>query len=256
MPFDTRPLNTSTTTSHGSCLYCPTSTACLSGSLTANDRNRWNGALLTHIPLTHTGKSLFTAGEIASAVYVVRAGCIKSCTVDDDGNEHVRGFHLPGDLVGLDALGASHYPASAIAVTPSQICRLPRGQLQTLMATSADITQHLMGRVSRDLRLALAISGNYSAEQRVAAFLLYMQERLSPGSMAPATIRLPMPRRDIANYLRLATETVCRVLTRFEEHKQIVSNDKTVRLLQPVALWNMAEPVGICQPRMQLRAAA
>lgn len=63
-----------------------------------------------------------------------------------------------------------------------------------------------------------------------------------------------MSRRDIASYLRLATETVCRVLTRFEDKGWIISADKTVTLREPAALWALAEPVGICRPRLRLAA--
>lgn len=292
MPFDTQlsPIAAGVRTS---CQLCPSHGSCLVNGLSAHELSRWNSVLLAHVPLTQTGKSLFATGDPANAVFVVRAGCIKTYTVDEDGNERVRGFHLPGDVIGLDSFGAAHYPAGAVAVVPSQVCRVSKGQLQLLMTDNSSLTQHLFERASRELRLALSLSGDYTAEQRMAAFLLHMLERMASaapcasaggersfsrtpaaapcasagdvrsisftpavGRGADGVIKLPMTRRDVANYLRLATETVCRVLTRFEEKGWLKSTDKTLRLNAPVALWALAEPVGICQPRLSLSRAA
>ena len=87
---------------------------------------QWNALVQSHVSLAEAGRTLFAAHDPANAIYVVRAGCVKSVTIDDEGNERVRGFHLPGDLVGLDALGTERYPASAVAVVPSQVCRVPK----------------------------------------------------------------------------------------------------------------------------------
>lgn len=234
---------------HMSCHVCPARGNCVVKGLPASELSRWNSALLAHVPLTQAGKSLFATGEPATAVFVVRAGCIKSYTVDEDGKERVRSFHLPGDVIGLDCFGASHYPSGAVALVPSQVCRVSRRQLQSLLSGNPELTQHLFERTSRDLRLALALGGDYTAEQRMAAFLLYMQERTAPaaGRVMDTSIKLPMTRRDIANYLRLATETVCRVLTRFEQKGWLKNTDKTLRLNAPMALWALAEPVAISQ---------
>ncbi len=256
MPFDAQhfPVQTGIRTS---CPLCPSHSRCLVDGLSVGELSRWDGVLLAHLPLTQAGKSLFATGEPASAIFIVRAGCIKTYTVDEDGNERVRGFHLPGDIIGLDSFGAAHYPAGAVAVTPAQACRVSKGQLQAQLTGNPGLMQHLFERAGRDLRLALALSGDYSAEQRLAAFLLHMQDRMAPaGRGTNSGIKLPMPRRDIANYLRLATETVCRGLTRFEEKGWLKSTDKTLLLCQPAALWALAEPVGISQPRLGLSRAA
>jgi CRP/FNR family transcriptional regulator len=95
--------------------------------------------------------------------------------------------------------------------------------------------------MSRDLAVALALSGDYTAEQRVAAFLVAMGERLGVGG----SVRLPMARRDIASYLRLATETVCRVLGRLEDSGRIVNENKTVRMVDAARLRFLAGPVNL-----------
>jgi len=256
MAFDaTQP--SQTTDSRLSCAVCPASGTCLAADAPQAEKARWHEVQRTCVPLAHAGKALYATGEPAQAVYVVRAGCLKTFTVDEDGNERVRGFHFPGDIVGLDAIGTSAYPSSAVSVVPSQVCRISKGQLQSLLATTPGLLQRLLERTSRELRQALALSGDYSADQRLAAFLLLMQQRLVPREgAAVAGFRLPMTRRDIANYLRLATETVCRVLTRFEDAGWLASEEKSMRVLKASALQQQAEPVGLVTGRGLMSLAA
>jgi CRP/FNR family transcriptional regulator, anaerobic regulatory protein len=251
MPFDRLATPAADNVVRATCALCPAGPRCLTAGLPQADLQRWAVALIPHLPLARSGKSLYAAGADADAVFVVRAGCIKTYTIDEAGNERVRGFFFPGDIVGLDAIGVGHHTANAVTVVPSQVCRVSKGQLQTLTLQAPALARNLLERVSRDLRLALAFGGDYSADQRVAAFLLHMQERLDGDRQ---TLRLPMSRRDIANHLRLATETVCRVLTRFEQKGWVTSADKRISLHDPAALWLLAEPVGICRPQLRLAA--
>lgn len=241
MAFDTQTANP---IARVNCLACP-----VSGQCPVEDRLCDTIAESTQsapsISLPHSGKPLYAAGTPAFAIYVVRAGCLKTVTHDADGNEHVRGFHFPGDLVGLDAVGASTYPSSAVAVSPSQVCRLSKGQLRQLFKTQPDQLRRLLEHTSRELRDALALSGNFTAEQRVAGFLVEMEQRLAtkPGD----GFSLPMTRRDIANRLRLATETVCRVLARFVDHGWL-RGGTTLQILDrdPLrALAALAGPMGV-----------
>src|SRR5689334_16148338 len=101
MPFDSTPQACKTR-----CTTCPTATACVIQGAERAEIERWTAAVEATISLATAGKTLVEAGSPATAIYTVRAGCLKSFTVDADGTERVRGFYLPGDIVGLDALGS------------------------------------------------------------------------------------------------------------------------------------------------------
>jgi CRP/FNR family transcriptional regulator len=234
MPFDASPQACKT-----SCSVCPTASQCMIRGASAGEIELWSASVESHVSLPSAGKTLFEAGTPASAIYVVRAGCLKSFTMDADGNERVRGFYLPGDIIGLDSLGAEAFPATVVAVTASQVCRIGASRVRQLMVESPLMARRLLDRTSAELARALTLAGDYTAEQRLAAFLLQMQGRLG----AQASVKLPMTRRDIANYLRLATETVCRLLTRFENEGQIRSDNRTVQLVNDRALRALAMPV-------------
>jgi CRP/FNR family transcriptional regulator len=241
MAFDLQPQTGnvfSTQACRARCAICPTAGACVIEGAPKDEIARWHASVEVQISLATAGKTLVEAGEPATGIYTVRAGCLKSFTVDADGTERVRGFYLPGDLIGLDSLGAEAFPATVVAVTPSQVCRIPAAQVRRLLAESPYIARKLLDRTSAELAHALTMAGDYTAEQRIAAFLLSMRQRLG----GQADVRLPMTRRDIANYLRLATETVCRVLSRLEEQGRIRSDSRTVRLVNATALRALAQP--------------
>ena len=221
------------------CALCPTAAACVVRGAARVEIERWSAAVEATVSLASPGKTLVEAGAPAAAIYTVRAGCLKSFTVDADGTERVRGFYLPGDIVGLDSLGGESFAATVVAVAPSQVCRIPAAAVRRLMAESPFLARRLLDRTSAELAQALTLAGDYTAEQRLAAFLLSMRQRLGAES---GELKLPMTRRDIANYLRLATETVCRVLGRLEQAGQIRSHSKTVRLVDARALRATAFP--------------
>lgn len=222
------------------------------GGLPRQEAMMWNQALMPHVPLSSPGKLLFETGCAADSIYTVRAGCLKAYTVDKEGNERVRGFYFPGDIIGLDTLALDRYPATVVAVTPAQVCRVPRAQVAELMQKAPGVARRLVERASTELSRALALSGDYTADERMAAFILAMQQRLA--REASATLRLPMTRRDIANYLRLATETVCRALSRFELKGWIATSDREIHLRNAGALRLLADPVGLTAPRLALAA--
>lgn len=235
MAFDSSPSTLRTTPA---CDTCPVpSCPARSGDVAACWRS-----LVDLLPSQMPGRNvLIEAGATVSSLYSVRAGCIKSYTLDAEGNEHIRAFHFPGDLVGLDALGCARAPAAAAPVTPSQVCAVPMADVTRRLATDAALAGHLLQKTREALQQSMAMAGEFTAEQRVAAFLLNVHTRIGSG----AVVRLPMTRREIGSYLRLATETVCRVITRFERQNWLSSADKRITLRDLTALRTLAEPIGL-----------
>lgn len=233
------------------CLVCPVR-SCLAHRGNDTQASPWSEMLAPRQALMPGDGALFREGDGQRALYSVRGGCIKTFTVDAEGNERIRGFHFPGDLIGLDAIGDGRHLSTAVAVVPSQVCVAPMVDLQSLMLDVPAISIRVMRQMSRELAMSLAISGNYPAEQRLAAFLLFLRERMG----AVHVVRFPMAQRDVGNYLRLANETVCRYLKRFEKRGWISTGDHSVRLLNEVALRKMAEAVGITSRTLTTETSA
>lgn len=196
--------------------------------------------LVEHVGPFRAGDRLFRTNEPFGAIYAVRAGTVKTSLVDEEGNEQVLGFHLPGEMVGLNAIHPARYPCDAIALDTVYVCRFSFPALSTLATRMPDVQQKLFRLLSADIGKASLLSGDHTADERLAAFLITLAERYSARGFSGTEFRLSMARSDIANYLRLATETVSRVLRRFQDQKLIDVDGREVKLLEPAALRQLA----------------
>lgn len=186
------------------------------------------------------GTLLHAEGERFSSLYAIRSGCVKTVTIGRDGRERVLGFHLPGDIVGFDAIDGGLYRSNAVTLGSASYCSVPFQALSQLAEHDPALQGRLLALMSRSLALAVDRVGDASADQRVAAFLIGLSARFSGRGYSPVHFVLAMPRRDIANFLRLATETVSRVLTRFQQDGLIRAVRREVMLLDVPRLEQVA----------------
>ena len=196
--------------------------------------------LVQHVGPYRDGEHIFRHGEPFGAIYAVRGGVVKTRSLDDVGNERVLGFHLPGEMIGLSAIHPEKYPCDAIAMDTVYVCRFSFAALTTLATKIPDVQQKLFRLLSADIGKASQLSGDHTADERVAAFLLDLAERYAARGFSQRSFRLVMPRADIANHLRLASETVSRVLRRFCDLKLLNVDGRDVELLDVHALRHMA----------------
>ncbi|MCW9012237.1 MAG: cyclic nucleotide-binding domain-containing protein [Gammaproteobacteria bacterium] len=175
---------------------------------------------------------LYRAGDRFSGVFAVKSGIFKSISYFDDGREQIIDFHLPGELIGLEAIDEGIYLQSVIALENSSVCDMDFAEMEKLehkfIAFQGSVIHALSRKVRLDQYQSLLI-GAQSAEQRLAIFLISIFSRLRAHDMQAHSFRMPM-RKDIANYLGLALETVGRVLKRFEESKLIESKGRHLKI--------------------------
>ncbi len=199
--------------------------------------------VVEHVGPVRENEYLFRANERFSAIYAVRGGTVKTSMVDSLGREQVLGFYLPGEMVGLNAIHPDRYPCDAIALDSVYLCRFSFPALATLAARIPGIQQQLFRLLSKDIGTASLLAGDFTAEERVAAFLVAVADRFAARGFSANAFRLSMPRADIANYLRLAAETISRVLRRFQDQGLIRVNSRDVEFVDPAALRAIARNV-------------
>lgn len=187
-----------------------------------------------------TGDHLFSVGDEFQALYAVRSGCFKTYTIDRAGREQVLGFHLPGELLGLDAIASARHQCNAIALDTASSCLMPFQDITQLAAEVPGLQRQMFRLLSENIAQSHALAGDYSADERLAAFLLGLSERFTRRGYSPTEFNLTMPRRDIANYLRLATETVSRVFNRFQKNELIEVERRQIRLVDLDGLRDLA----------------
>ncbi|MFT3762875.1 MAG: helix-turn-helix domain-containing protein [Pseudoxanthomonas sp.] len=224
------------------CSTCAFSQACLEQGMDKSALRDLH-VLVEHVGPFHAGEHIFREGEPFEAIAAVRAGTVKTYVIDHDGREHVLGFHLPGEVIGLNAIDGDHYPCNAVALDTVMLCRFSFPKIAVLATRLPGLQRHLFRLLSRDIGRAALLAGDWSADQRMAAFLVGLSRRLAARGFSPKRFQLTMARTDIANYLRLAPETVSRVLKRFQQDGLLVVDRRELELVGREALEALARPV-------------
>lgn len=224
------------------CSTCTFGAVCLPGGYSKTDLHDLH-CLVEHIGPFQAGEHIFRTSDRFTAIYAVREGTVKTSLVDDNGREQVLGFHLPGEMVGLNAIHPARYPCDATALDSVYVCRFSFPALATLATRMPAVQQELFRLLSADIGKAALLAGDYSADERLAAFLVRLSDRYAQRGFSATAFRLSMARSDIANYLRLAAETVSRVLRRLQDQGLIRVEGRAVEILEPVQLRHLARSV-------------
>jgi CRP/FNR family transcriptional regulator len=160
---------------------------------------------------------LFQIGDEFHSLFLIRAGSVKVYTIDADGSEHVLGFYLPGDVVGLDAIASGIHDCAAVTMETSNVCILAFERLQQLNGTLPGLQQPLSALYAREIareHAVIRLLSKRNAEQRLAGFLLNLSRRFAGLGYSGYEFNLTMSRHEIGNHLGLALETVSRLFTR------------------------------------------
>ena len=224
------------------CRDCSLRTLCLPAGIARSDLERLDAVVRSRMPLDR-GEALFHAGDRFEHLYVVRSGSVRTTQPGPDGEEQVIGFHLPGELVGLEAISESVHHCAATALERTSVCAVPFDNLESVAAEIPALQKQLHRLISRELvqdQHHLIALGRRTARERIALFLHSLSERLEGAGYSGDDFRLTMSRDDIASYLGLALETVSRLLTRLAEDGVIEVDRRQVRILDRAALAQLA----------------
>lgn len=224
------------------CSTCAFSEACLSQGFDKSALSELH-VLIEHVGPTNAGEQVFREGDEFNAIAAVRSGSVKTYVVDPNGREQVLGFYLPGEVIGLSGIHASRYPCNATALETVTLCRFSFPKISVLATRMPGLQQHLFRLLSQDIDKAASLSGDYSADERMAAFLVSLSRRYALRGFSPHRFSLTMSRSDIANYLRLAPETVSRLLRRLINEKAIEVNQRDIHLCGMEHLEALARPI-------------
>jgi len=228
------------------CRNCSLGALCLPMALAPADVDRLED-IVKHTRPLHRGDLLFRGGDRFRSLYVVKTGSLKSFAANADGGEQVLGFHLPGEIIGLDAIDRLSHAYCAKVLETSAICEIPFRRLEELTATIPGLQHQLYRLLSKEIGHdtdMLVLLGKKSAEERLAAFLLNLSKRLERRGLSATDFHLSMSRHEIGNYLGLAVETVSRLFTRFQDDGLLVVDRKHIELIDMDALATLADGMG------------
>ena len=224
------------------CQTCGLRELCLPAGLELQEIDQLNAIINRKRPLKR-GEYLYRTGGTLPSIYAVRTGFLKSCVLHDDGREQVAGFHMMGELLGLDAIGSGMHMCDAVALEDSEVCEIPFNDLERLGREIPALQQHFHRIMSRELtqdQRHLLSLGTMRAEERLAAFLLSLSQRLAARGYLNNEFDLRMSRVDIGSYLGIQIETVSRMLSRFAESGLIQIKQRHIKLIDMNGLYELA----------------
>jgi CRP/FNR family transcriptional regulator len=221
-----------------SCASCGLVALCLPAAVSLDEMNRLDGLVETRHRL-EPGQALYRQGAPASALFAIRSGSLKSFVLGEEGEVQIVGFHQPGGVLGLDALGGNRHRSTAQALERCNVCEVPYERLLQIAAQIPNLQRQLMCVACREIardQAHLVALGRTQASQRLAIFLLALSDRYRELRRDPTRLRLSMSRGELANYLGLALETVSRVFSRLAVAEVIEVDSRKVRVLDFEAL--------------------
>lgn len=188
------------------------------------------------------GEYLFRAGEVFTSLFAIRTGFFKTTVASQDGRDQVTGFFMSGELVGMDGICSHVHSCDAVALEDSEVCELPFAHMEELGKQIPSLQTHFFRLMSREIvrdQGVMLLLGNMRAEERLAAFLLNLSNRLYSRGFAANDFILRMSREEIGSYLGLKLETVSRTLSKFHQEGWISVEHKHIRILDAQVLKKM-----------------
>jgi len=224
------------------CSDCSMREYCLPSGLDASALQELD-RLVANRARVKKGATIYRAGDAFSALYAIRVGSCKTAVLAEDGREQVAGYHMLGDIVGLDGIANERHECQAVALEDTEVCAIPFEQLEELARRVSPLQHNLHQFLSREIgrdQHAMLMLGSMRAEERLAVFLLNLSSRYRRHGYSASEFVLRMTREEIGSYLGLKLETVSRLLSRFQAEGLLQVQGRDVKLLDMPALRQLA----------------
>ena len=196
------------------------------------------------------GDNLFRNGDKFNALYAIRTGFFKTRISAEDGRDQVTGFQMAGEIIGLDGIVSDHHTCDAVALEDAEVCVMPFDRIEELSREITSLQRHVHKIMSREIvreNGVMLLLGSMRAEERLAAFLLNLVQRLHARGFSQSELILRMTREEIGSYLGLKLETVSRTFSKFVEDGVVEVKQRHVRILNADAL-KLIVNAQTCQP--------
>jgi CRP/FNR family transcriptional regulator len=220
------------------CSNCHLRDLCLPCGLEGSDVQRLDSLLFGRRRI-RTGETLYRPEDRFQFIYAVRSGTFKSSLTLADGREQVSGFHMAGELMGLDGVAQGRHASAATALEDAEICAIPYTHLSELAAGSSDMQMVMARLMSREIvreHSLMMLLGSMNAEERLAAFLINLSQRLKARGYSSHEFHLRMSRAEIGSYLGMKLETVSRTFSAFQQQRLLEVDKRHIRILDLEAL--------------------
>jgi CRP/FNR family transcriptional regulator, anaerobic regulatory protein len=220
------------------CSNCNLRELCLPVGM-SNDQLSRLDSMVSQRRTVARGDTLFRAGDPFQSLYAVRTGFFKTSVSAEDGRDQVTGFQMSGELLGLDGISADRHSCDATALEDSTVCIIHYSELENVAQEIPDLQRVFHKIMSREIvrdHGVMLLLGSMRAEERLAAFLLNLTQRLHIRGFSQTALVLRMTREEIGSYLGMKLETVSRSFSKFQEEGILEVKQRDIRIIDPDAL--------------------
>jgi CRP/FNR family transcriptional regulator len=230
------------------CSNCNLRELCMPVGLSENDLERLDELVATRRKIKK-GTTLFSNGEKFTSLYAIRTGFFKTCLASEDGRDQVTGFQMAGEIIGLDGIENDQHSCDAIALEDAEVCVMPFDRIEEISREVTALQHHVHKIMSREIvreHGVMLLLGSMRAEERLAAFLLNLVQRLHSRGFSQTELVLRMTREEIGSYLGLKLETVSRTFSKFVDDGIVEVNQRHVKILNAEALQRLVNTQPQC----------
>lgn len=223
------------------CSNCNLRELCMPIGLDAEELNRLDALVATRRPVKR-GAALFHNGEKFTSLYAIRTGFFKTLVTTEDGRDQVTGFQMAGEIIGLDGIVNDQHTCDAIALEDAEVCIMPFDRIEEISREVKALQHHVHKIMSREIvreHGVMLLLGSMRAEERLAAFLLNLVQRLQARGFSKSDLVLRMTREEIGSYLGMKLETVSRTFSKFADDGVVQVQQRHIHILDADALKRM-----------------
>jgi CRP/FNR family transcriptional regulator len=220
------------------CSNCNLRELCMPLGLSQSELDRIDDVVASRKKVKR-GTTLFRNGERFTSLFAIRTGFFKTCVASEDGRDQVTGFQMAGEIVGLDGIVNEYHTCDAVALEDAEVCVMPFERIEELSREISALQRHVHKIMSREIvreNGVMLLLGSMRAEERLAAFLLNLVQRLHARGFSQSELVLRMTREEIGSYLGLKLETVSRTFSKFVDDEIVEVKQRHVRILNTDAL--------------------
>ncbi len=227
------------------CSNCNLRELCMPVGLNTDELVRIDELVATRKPVKR-GTSLFRTGETFTSLYAIRTGFFKTSVTTEDGRDQVTGFQMAGEIIGLDGIVNDQHTCDAIALEDAEVCVMPFDRIEELSREVNALQHHVHKIMSREIvreHGVMLLLGSMRAEERLAAFLLNLVQRLQARGFSKSELVLRMTREEIGSYLGMKLETVSRTFSKFADDAIVEVKQRNIHILDADALRRIVNPL-------------
>lgn len=220
------------------CSSCSLRELCMPIGLTPGELERLDEMVASRRKVRRR-EVLFHDGERFTSLFAIRTGVFKTRVAAEDGRDQVTGFQMAGEIIGLDGIVHDHHTCDAVALEDAEVCVMPFHRIEQLSREVPALQRHVHQIMSREIvreHGVMLLLGSMRAEERLAAFLLNLIQRLHARGFSRTEFVLRMTREEIGSYLGLTLETVSRTLSKFMEDGIVQVEKRNLRIADADAL--------------------